>query len=115
MAFRHDVSNRYRYITAEAGILRSTVMVETTMWRDTARIAIAILLLVTIWVTLNWVVQVARKPSEIFFPVSGSLSKSPAQTWRQHGSLFTTHSTSVITPELLASLAQVESNGNPLA
>jgi len=70
---------------------------------------------VTTWATLNYVVQVARKPSEIFFPVSGALSKSPAQTWRQHGPLFETHSTEVITPELLASLAQVESSGNPVA
>ena len=79
------------------------------------QIAIAIVLLVTTWAALNYVVQVARKPSEIFFPVSGSLSKIPAQTWREHGPLFETHSTAVITPELLASLAQVESSGNPVA
>jgi hypothetical protein len=79
------------------------------------RIAMAIVLLVTTWAALNYVVQVARKPSEIFFPVSGSLSKTPAQTWREHGPLFENHSTAVITPELLAALAQVESSGNPVA
>jgi len=79
------------------------------------RIAIAIVLLVTTWAALNYAVQVARKPSELFFPVSGSLSKTPAQTWREHGPLFETHSTAVITPELLASLAQVESSGNAVA
>ncbi len=79
------------------------------------RIAIAFVLLVMTWATLNYVVQVVRKPSEIFFPVSGSLAKSPAQTWRDHGPLFEAHSTAVITPELLASLAQVESSGNPVA
>jgi len=72
-------------------------------------------LLVSVWASLNWLVQVARKPSEMFFPVSESLGKAPAQTWRDYGSLFTKHSTAVITPELLASLAQVEGSGNPVA
>jgi len=79
------------------------------------RIVIGICLLVTVWAPLNWMVQVVRKPSEVFFPVSGSLSKAPAQTWRQYGTLFETHSTTVITPELLASLAQMEGSGNPVA
>ena len=79
------------------------------------RIVIGMVLLVTIWAALNWMVQVARKPSEVFFPVSDSLSKAPAQTWRQYGPLFATHSTPVITPELLASLAQMEGSGNPVA
>lgn len=80
-----------------------------------ARIVIGIVLLVTIWAPLNWIVQVARKPSEVFFPVSGSLSKAPAETWRQYGPLFDRHSTPVITPELLAALAQLEGRGNPVA
>lgn len=79
------------------------------------RIVIAIVLLVAVWAALNWMVQVARKPSEAFFPVSGSLAKAPAQTWRQYGALFARHSTPVIAPELLASLAQVEGSGNPVA
>ena len=79
------------------------------------RIAIGVLLLVTVWAALNWIVQMARKPSEVFFPVSGSLSKNPADTWREYGPLFETHSTTVITPELLASLAQIEGSGNPVA
>jgi hypothetical protein len=79
------------------------------------RIVFGIVLLVAIWAPLNWVVQVARKPSEIFYPVSGSLSKTPAETWRQYGPTFVMHSTTVITPELLASLAQMESSGNPVA
>jgi hypothetical protein len=79
------------------------------------RIVIGMVLLVTAWAALNWVVQVARKPSEVFFPVSGSLSKAPAQTWREYGPLFEAHSTTVITPELLASLAQMEGSGNPVA
>jgi hypothetical protein len=73
------------------------------------------MLLVTVWASVNLIVQVARKPSEVFFPVGGSLYKTPAETWRQYGPLFAAHSTTVITPELLASLAQMESSGNPVA
>jgi hypothetical protein len=79
------------------------------------QIVIGMVLLVTVWAALNWMVQVVRKPSEVFFPVSGSLSKVPAQTWREYGPLFETHATTVITPELLASLAQMEGSGNPVA
>ena len=65
--------------------------------------------------TLNWLYQVIRKPAEMFFPVSGALHKTPAETWRQYGPLFHEHSTAVMTPELLAALAQVEGSGNPVA
>jgi len=68
-----------------------------------------------VWAAVNWMVQVARKPTEIFFPVSGSLHKIPARTWREYGPLFTRHSTSTIRPELLAALAQLEGSGNPIA
>jgi hypothetical protein len=64
---------------------------------------------------VNWVYQVVRKPAELFFPVSGVLSKTPAETWRQYGPIFRGHSTAVMTPELLAALAQVEGSGNPVA
>jgi hypothetical protein len=79
------------------------------------QIVIGMVLLVTTWAALNWMVQAVRKPTEVFFPVSGSLSKAPAQTWREYRPLFETHSTTVITPELLASLAQMEGSGNPVA
>jgi hypothetical protein len=79
------------------------------------RIVVAAVLLVAIWAAVNWMVQVVRKPTEVFFPVSGSFVKAPAQTWREYGALFATHSTTVITPELLAALAQVEGSGNPIA
>ena len=64
---------------------------------------------------LNLIYQVIRKPGELFAPISGSLSKSPASTWQSYGALFEAHSTSIISPELLAALAQVESDGNPIA
>lgn len=61
------------------------------------------------------VYQVIRKPTEMFFPVSGALNKMPAETWRQYESLFRRYSTATIPPELLAALAQAEGAGNPVA
>ncbi len=61
------------------------------------------------------VYQVASKPTEMLFPLSGALDKAPAETWRQYAPLFREYSTAAITPELLAALAQVESAGNPVA
>jgi hypothetical protein len=71
--------------------------------------------LLTVFAVVNWVYQAVRKPSELLFPVSGYLFKTPAATWRDYGPLFREHSTAVISPELLAALAQVEGAGNPLA
>lgn len=64
---------------------------------------------------LNGIYQVVRKPGEIFAPISASMAKSPEFTWKMYGPLFEKHSTSVISPEFLAALAQVESDGNPVA
>jgi hypothetical protein len=64
---------------------------------------------------VNWAYQVIRKPTELFFPVSGALSKRPSETWREYSPLFHMHSTAVMTPDLLAALAQVEGAGNPVA
>lgn len=72
-------------------------------------------LLLVLWFTANWLYQAAHKPSEMWFPLDGALDKNLTDTWREYGSLFREHSTAVITPELLAALAQVESTGNPLA
>jgi hypothetical protein len=63
----------------------------------------------------NLVYHVVHKPTELFFFVGHRLDKEPSETWRQYGPLFRTYSTSTITPELLAALAQVESSGNPVA
>lgn len=67
-----------------------------------------------LWLGANWTYQVVRKPSELFFPVSGTLYKAPFETWRQYKSLFRKHSTATLTPEFLAALAQVEGSGNPI-
>jgi hypothetical protein len=78
------------------------------------QVLIGLSLVVTLWLVLNWVYQVIRKPSELFFPVSGTLYKGPPETWRQYAPLFEQHATKVMTPEFLAALAQVEGSGNPV-
>ena len=70
--------------------------------------------IVVLWLALNWTYQVIRKPSELFFPVSGTLNKTPAETWQQYAPIFREHATRTMTPELLAALAQVEGSGNPI-
>ena len=78
------------------------------------QLTVAVGLLAAVSLGLNFAYQVVRKPSELFFPVSGSFYKDPAQTWRAYGVLFEKHSTAVMTPDLLAALAQVEGSGNPI-
>lgn len=73
------------------------------------------LTLVALAFVVNAIYQVMRKPTELYFPVDGVLSKAPADTWRSYGSLFRKHSTAIVAPELLAALAQVEGSGNPVA
>lgn len=75
---------------------------------------IALVLLLALWVAANWAVQVARKPSELLFPVSDALHRTPTETWRAYGSLFEQHSTARVSPALLAALAQTETSGNPI-
>jgi hypothetical protein len=65
-------------------------------------------------VTVNFLYQVIRKPTELFFPVSGTLYKAPAETWAEYAPIFRRHSTAVMTPDFLAALAQVEGSGNPI-
>ena len=68
----------------------------------------------TLSFSINWIYQVIRKPSELLFPVSGTLYKTPSETWRQYAPIFRKYATNVITPELLAAIAQVEGSGNPV-
>jgi Transglycosylase SLT domain len=79
------------------------------------QVTICVLLAATLSLTINWIYQVIHKPSELFFPVSGTLNKTPSETWRQYEPAFEKYSTSVMSPELLAALAQVEGSGNPIA
>ena len=90
-------------------------------FRGLARVPLKVRLLaagiavVAVLAAANWVFQAFRKPSELFFPLDGALAKTPARTWAEYGSLFREHSTAVMTPELLAALAQAEGAGNPVA
>lgn len=85
------------------------------MGQRAIRITAAAVAGVVVLAAANWVFQLARKPSEAFFPLDGALAKTPAQTWREYGPLFREHSTALMTPELLAALAQIEGAGNPVA
>jgi Transglycosylase SLT domain len=64
---------------------------------------------------INLVYQMLHKPTEVFAPISSEFNKEPIETWRHYAPLFREYSTSSISPELLAALAQVESAGNPIA
>ena len=79
------------------------------------QIAFAVATILAAVALSNIAYQVIRKPTELFFFVGRKLDKVPSETWRQYGPLFRKYSTDAITPELLASLAQIESTGNPLA
>jgi hypothetical protein len=79
------------------------------------RVAACAAAAVCAWAAANGMVQVIRKPTELFFPVSGALHKTPSETWRAYGRLFRAHATDLISAELLAALAQVEGSGNPVA
>jgi hypothetical protein len=78
------------------------------------QVAVSILVAVGLSFAVNWAYQVVRKPSELLFPVSGTLYKTPGQTWSTYAPLFERHATPVITADFLAALAQVEGSGNPL-
>ena len=86
-------------------------------WRrapPAARLLVGLLLAVAAALLVNASYQVLRKPTELFFPVSGVLAKTPEETWSAYGSTFRRYATQSVTPELLAALAQVEGAGNPL-
>ena len=76
---------------------------------------LAVCVLFGAWLSLNWVYQVAKKPTELLFPVSGTLNKTPEETWDRYESLFRSNSTASLSPEFLAALAQIEASGNPIA
>lgn len=71
--------------------------------------------IIPLFLAVNLVYQVTRKPAELLAPISGSFLKSPSAAWERYGSLFQEYSTPIISPTFLAALAQVESDGNPFA
>ena len=78
------------------------------------QVLIAVVAVLILAPAVNWIYQVIRKPTELFFPVSATLYKTPTETWQQYASLFRRYSTRVRTPEILAAIAQVEGSGNPV-
>lgn len=78
------------------------------------QLVVVLLVTVSMWFAVNWIYQVVRKPSELFFPVSGTLYKTPSETWTSYAPIFRKHSTATVSAELLAALAQVEGSGNPI-
>ncbi|MCM2281311.1 MAG: transglycosylase SLT domain-containing protein [Bdellovibrionaceae bacterium] len=80
------------------------------------RFELAVLIGAVICVALatNWIYQVWRKPSELIGVFDDHFHKGPYETWDSYGSTFAAMSTNIMTPDLLAALAQAESNGNPI-
>ena len=70
-----------------------------------------LILCVGLWAAVNWIYHAVHKPTELLFPVSNTLNKTPPETWREYESHFRRYATPVVAPELLAAIAQVESSG----
>jgi Transglycosylase SLT domain len=86
-------------------------------WRrlsPTGRVLLGVLLALLLAVSVNAAYQVLRKPTELFFPLSGVLTKTPQETWQQYGAAFRRYATPNVPATLLAALAQQEGSGNPL-
>ena len=79
-----------------------------------AQVISTLLLAALVAVAVNWGYQVFRKPSELLFPLSGVLYKTPTETWHEYGAIFKRQATPVITAGFLAALAQTEGSGNPV-
>src|SRR5215813_12555664 len=48
------------------------------------RIIVIVATILAVFCAANLVYQVVRKPTEMFFPVSGAMNKTPAETWRHY-------------------------------
>jgi hypothetical protein len=79
------------------------------------RVVAVCIAVLTVFSVANLVYQILHKPTEVFALIPGESNKAPIETWRQYAPLFREYSTTFISPELLAALAQVESAGNPIA
>ena len=79
------------------------------------RVVLLCIAIIAVFSVVNLVYQILHKPTEVFALIPSESSKAPTETWRQYALLFREYSTTSISPELLAALAQVESAGNPIA
>lgn len=108
---------KHNNIFASAG-LRAKTRRWARMFRGApraAQVAIGIIVVSAVSLSVNWIYQVVRKPSELFFPVSGTLFKTPTESWQSYAPIFRKYATNTITPDFLAALAQAEGAGNPVA
>jgi hypothetical protein len=81
---------------------------------SSVQLAFGLVAIAALWFVVNGIYQVVLKPTELFFPVSGTLYKAPSETWDSYARIFRKHATNTITPEFLAALAQIEGSGNPV-
>jgi hypothetical protein len=84
-------------------------------WPRGLRIGIVVAAFLAVFAAVNFAYHVVRKPTELFFPWDGALAKTPEDAWREYGDLFREYSTPAIPAALLAALAEVESDGDPVA
>jgi Transglycosylase SLT domain len=104
------VTQRHRFRFTPRRVLRALRAAPLVV-----RLVVGAIVAVGLWAATNWFYHALHKPTEWLAPLSGKLAKTPAETWREYGPQFRKHATAIITPELLAALAQIESAGNPLA
>jgi len=81
----------------------------------TMRVVLICIAVLAVFSVANLIYQILHKPTEVFALIPGESNKAPIETWRRYAPLFREYSTTFISPELLAALAQVESAGNPIA
>ena len=75
----------------------------------------ALLCLAVGFASLNFLVQIYRKPTELLRFARLGRAKTPKETWSEYHEDFTRYATDVITADFLAALVQVESSGDSLA
>ena len=104
------VPRHRRQASALGRLARTAIRVPLTV-----RLTLLGLLVLAVLAALSLAYQVARKPTELFGLVFAPAPRTPLETWRRYGALFQAHATDLVRPELLAALAQTESQGDPLA
>lgn len=82
--------------------------------RSLPPVALAALAL-ALWAAADVAYQVARKPTELVGIAVPTRAKAPAATWAAYRGHFEDNATAIVSAELLAALAQIESSGDPLA
>lgn len=74
-----------------------------------------ILLFIFVILLVNLAIQIYRKPAELLSVFARSEPKTIMQTWKDYKDEFQQSSTHLVSPFLLAAIAQIESGGRPLA